>query len=94
MEPEIMLFDEPTSALDPETIGEVLGVMKRLAEEGMTMLVVTHEMSFRAQRRRPRRRVRGAGRIVEEGPAGADLRSARWSSATRASSSAISAGAA
>ena len=41
-----MLFDEPTSALDPETIGEVLNVMKRLAEEGMTMVVVTHEMSF------------------------------------------------
>jgi len=46
MEPEVMLFDEPTSALDPETIGEVLNVMKRLAEEGMTMIVVTHEMQF------------------------------------------------
>jgi polar amino acid transport system ATP-binding protein len=46
MEPEVMLFDEPTSALDPETVGEVLAVMKRLAEEGMTMLVVTHEMTF------------------------------------------------
>jgi hypothetical protein len=46
MEPEIMLFDEPTSALDPETIGEVLNVMKQLAEEGMTMIVVTHEMTF------------------------------------------------
>jgi len=46
MEPKIMLFDEPTSALDPELIGEVLTVMKRLAEEGMTMLVVTHEMGF------------------------------------------------
>ena len=46
MEPEVMLFDEPTSALDPETIGEVLNVMKRLADEGMTMVVVTHEMSF------------------------------------------------
>ena len=46
MEPEVMLFDEPTSALDPETIGEVLTVMKRLAEEGMTMIVVTHEMTF------------------------------------------------
>ena len=41
-----MLFDEPTSALDPETIGEVLSVMKRLADEGMTMVVVTHEMDF------------------------------------------------
>jgi polar amino acid transport system ATP-binding protein len=46
MEPAVMLFDEPTSALDPETIGEVLNVMKRLAEEGMTMIVVTHEMTF------------------------------------------------
>ena len=46
MEPEVMLFDEPTSALDPETIGEVLNVMKHLAEEGMTMVVVTHEMTF------------------------------------------------
>ena len=46
MDPEIIYFDEPTSALDPELIGEVLGVMRRLAEEGMTMLVVTHEMDF------------------------------------------------
>ena len=46
MDPDIMLFDEPTSALDPEMVGEVLAVMKRLAEEGMTMVVVTHEMSF------------------------------------------------
>jgi polar amino acid transport system ATP-binding protein len=46
MQPEVMLFDEPTSALDPETIGEVLNVIKVLAEEGMTMLVVTHEMTF------------------------------------------------
>jgi len=46
MEPEIMLFDEPTSALDPEMIGEVLEVMKELADEGMTMVVVTHEMGF------------------------------------------------
>ena len=46
MEPEVMLFDEPTSALDPETIGEVLNVMKTLAEDGMTMVVVTHEMTF------------------------------------------------
>ena len=46
MEPEIMLFDEPTSALDPEMVGEVLEVMKSLAEEGMTMVVVTHEMGF------------------------------------------------
>ncbi|MGP4082207.1 amino acid ABC transporter ATP-binding protein [Pseudalkalibacillus sp. R45] len=46
MEPEIMLFDEPTSALDPEMVGEVLEVMKQLAKEGMTMIVVTHEMGF------------------------------------------------
>lgn len=46
MEPKIMLFDEPTSALDPEVVGEVLEVMKRLAKEGMTMIVVTHEMGF------------------------------------------------
>lgn len=46
MDPLIMLFDEPTSALDPELVGEVLGVMKKLAREGMTMIVVTHEMSF------------------------------------------------
>ncbi len=46
MDPEIMLFDEPTSALDPELVGEVLAVMKQLAEDGMTMVVVTHEMGF------------------------------------------------
>ena len=46
MEPEVMLFDEPTSALDPEMIGEVLDVIKQLAFEGMTMLIVTHEMRF------------------------------------------------
>ncbi len=46
MEPEVMLFDEPTSALDPEMVGDVLNVMKELAEEGMTMVVVTHEMGF------------------------------------------------
>ena len=46
MRPDIMLFDEPTSALDPEMVGEVLEVMKRLAADGMTMIVVTHEMGF------------------------------------------------
>jgi ABC-type dipeptide/oligopeptide/nickel transport system ATPase component len=46
MEPEVMLFDEPTSALDPELVGEVLRVMRTLAEEGRTMVVVTHEMGF------------------------------------------------
>ncbi len=46
MNPDVMLFDEPTSALDPEMVGEVLEVMKQLAREGMTMVVVTHEMGF------------------------------------------------
>jgi polar amino acid transport system ATP-binding protein len=46
MEPEVMLFDEPTSALDPEMVGEVLDLMRRLADLGMTMVVVTHEMGF------------------------------------------------
>jgi putative lysine transport system ATP-binding protein len=46
MEPEVLLFDEPTSALDPEMVGEVLDVMSKLAAEGMTMIVVTHEMAF------------------------------------------------
>jgi polar amino acid transport system ATP-binding protein len=46
MQPKVMLFDEPTSALDPELVGEVLAVMKQLAKEGMTMVVVTHEMGF------------------------------------------------
>jgi polar amino acid transport system ATP-binding protein len=67
MEPEVMLFDEPTSALDPETVGEVLGVMKRLADEGMTMVVVTHEMSF-ARRVAHRVAVLERGALVEEGP--------------------------
>ena len=67
MEPEVMLFDEPTSALDPETIGEVLNVMKQLAEEGMTMLVVTHEMTF-AQRVADRVVVMDRGAIIEQGP--------------------------
>jgi polar amino acid transport system ATP-binding protein len=67
MQPDVMLFDEPTSALDPETIGEVLNVMKVLAEEGMTMVVVTHEMSF-ARRVGDWVAVFDAGRIVEEGP--------------------------
>ena len=65
--PDVMLFDEPTSALDPETIGEVLSVMKGLAEEGMTMLVVTHEMSF-ARRVADRVLVFDGGKVIEEGP--------------------------
>jgi polar amino acid transport system ATP-binding protein len=67
MEPDVMLFDEPTSALDPETIGEVLNVMKALADEGMTMVVVTHEMTF-ARRVGDWVAVFDAGRIVEQGP--------------------------
>jgi polar amino acid transport system ATP-binding protein len=67
MEPALMLFDEPTSALDPETIGEVLSVMKALADEGMTMLVVTHEMDF-ARRVADRVIVFDRGRVIEEGP--------------------------
>jgi polar amino acid transport system ATP-binding protein len=67
MRPDMMLFDEPTSALDPETIGEVLAVMKRLADEGMTMIVVTHEMTF-AARVADRVAVFDRGCIVEVGP--------------------------
>jgi len=67
MEPRVMLFDEPTSALDPELIGEVLTVMKKVASEGMTMLVVTHEMGF-AREVADRVVVLGEGAIVEQGP--------------------------
>ncbi|MCH5289389.1 MAG: amino acid ABC transporter ATP-binding protein [Treponema sp.] len=66
MEPKIMLFDEPTSALDPELVGEVLSVMKGLAEEGMTMIVVTHEMGF-AREVADRVVFMESGKIVEEG---------------------------
>jgi len=67
MNPEVMLFDEPTSALDPELIGEVLNVMQKLAYEGMTMLVVTHEMGF-AREVSDRIVFMEKGVIVEEGP--------------------------
>jgi polar amino acid transport system ATP-binding protein len=67
MDPRIMLFDEPTSALDPELIGEVLEVMRKLAREGMTMLVVTHEMGF-AREVSDRIIFLENGSIVEEGP--------------------------
>ncbi|MDO5436553.1 MAG: amino acid ABC transporter ATP-binding protein [Clostridia bacterium] len=67
MEPEILLFDEPTSALDPEMVGEVLDVMKSLARDNMTMLVVTHEMSF-ARDVSTRVVYMADGVIVEEGP--------------------------
>lgn len=66
MNPEVMLFDEPTSALDPEMVGEVLSVMKQLAEEGMTMVVVTHEMGF-ARDVADRVIFMAEGTIVEEG---------------------------
>ena len=66
MEPEVMLFDEPTSALDPEMVGEVLEVMKELAHEGMTMVVVTHEMGF-AREVGSRVIFMAEGQIVEEG---------------------------
>ena len=66
MEPKIMLFDEPTSALDPELVGEVLTVMKQLAKEGMTMVVVTHEMGF-AKEVADRVIFMDGGYIVEEG---------------------------
>lgn len=52
MNPDVMLFDEPTSALDPEMVGEVLEIMKELADDGMTMVVVTHEMGFAARLQR------------------------------------------
>lgn len=66
MKPKMMLFDEPTSALDPELVGEVLEVMKKLAKEGMTMIVVTHEMGF-AKEMATRVIFMDDGRIVEEG---------------------------
>ena len=66
MEPDVMLFDEPTSALDPEMVGEVLNVMKDLAKEGMTMVVVTHEMGF-AREVGDRILFMDGGKIVEQG---------------------------
>ncbi len=68
MEPEAILFDEPTSALDPELVGEVLSVMKSLAEEGMTMVIVTHEIAF-AREVADRAIFMDQGVIVEQGPA-------------------------
>jgi arginine/lysine/histidine/glutamine transport system ATP-binding protein len=68
MRPKIMLFDEPTSALDPELVGEVLLVMQQLAEEGMTMVVVTHEMQF-AREVAHRVLFLNQGQVEEEGPA-------------------------
>jgi len=68
MQPKAILFDEPTSALDPELVGEVLQAMRSLAEEGMTMLVVTHEMAF-AREVADRVLFLDGGVIVEQGPA-------------------------
>lgn len=67
MDPELLLFDEPTSALDPEMVGEVLQVMRDLAVDGMTMIVVTHEMGF-ARQIADRVAFMDEGRIIEEGP--------------------------
>ncbi len=67
MDPAVMLFDEPTSALDPELVGEVLDVMRRLADDGMTMMVVTHEMRF-ARKAADRVVLLADGGIAEEGP--------------------------
>jgi polar amino acid transport system ATP-binding protein len=67
MQPDVMLFDEPTSALDPEMVGEVLEVMNDLAREGMTMIVVTHEMRF-ARDVGKRILFMDGGLIAEEGP--------------------------
>ncbi len=66
MHPDIMLFDEPTSALDPEMVGDVLGVMRQLAKEGMTMVIVTHEMGF-AKEVADRVVFFGDGKILEQG---------------------------
>ena len=66
MNPDIMLFDEPTSALDPEMVGDVLGVMKDLAEQGMTMLIVTHEMGF-ARKVANRVIFTDGGQFIEDG---------------------------
>jgi polar amino acid transport system ATP-binding protein len=67
MDPSVMLFDEPTSALDPELVGEVLAVIKQIAQRGTTMVVVTHEMQF-ARDIADRIVVMDQGLIVEEGP--------------------------
>ena len=92
MRPALMLFDEPTSALDPEMIGEVLEVMKELAKEGMTMVVVSHEMGF-AREAADRIVMMDDGVVVEEAPPARVLRLAarergRSSSSRRSSSSA------
>ena len=67
MDPEVLLFDEPTSALDPEMVGEVLGVMKDLADQGMTMVIVTHEMGF-AREVATRVLFMDGGQVLEQNP--------------------------
>jgi L-cystine transport system ATP-binding protein len=76
VKPEVILFDEPTSALDPELIGEVLGVMKKLAREGVTMLIVTHEMNF-ARDVANRVVFMDGGQVIEEGSPDEIFRAAR-----------------
>ena len=88
MKPALMLFDEPTSALDPEVIGEVLAVMEELAHEGMTMIVVTHEMGF-AREAADRVVMMDEGLIIEDGHARALLRRTRSTSGRSSSSSKI-----
>lgn len=82
LDPEVMLFDEPTSALDPELGLEVLSVMRELAETGMTMIVVTHEMSF-AENVSDTVMVMADGKIVEKGPSGQVLRNPQQERAKR-----------
>jgi polar amino acid transport system ATP-binding protein len=82
MNPDMMLFDEPTSALDPELVGEVLDVMRKLAEEGMTMMVVTHEMSF-AEEVADRVVFMDDGVVVEEGPPSVVLKNPQTERARR-----------
>ena len=67
MNPKVMLFDEPTSALDPEMVGEVLDLIKQVADEGMTMVIVTHEMGF-AKEVASRIMFMDSGKIAEDGP--------------------------
>jgi polar amino acid transport system ATP-binding protein len=82
LEPQLMLFDEPTSALDPELGLEVLAVMRELAEGGMTMIIVTHEMHF-AENVSDRVIVMADGRVVEEGPSRQLMRSPQTDRAAR-----------
>ena len=75
LKPQLLLFDEPTSALDPELVGDVLGVIKELADEGWTMVIVTHELAF-ARQVADEVVFMDGGVVVERGPAGEVLRGA------------------